>query len=581
MTKEPLARTHPDLASEAFGWDPSSYSYGSDRKVPWKCELGHVWEASISHRAINKSNCPVCWGRTVLKGFNDLASKNPSLAAEAFGWDPETVTASSSKKLTWKCSQGHVWDATVAHRTNMKSGCPYCAGKKVLSGFNDLATTDPELAKQASNWDPKTVSRGSAVKREWKCSSGHIWNESPNRRSRGDGCPICSSHQVLVGFNDLATTNPELLPFVDGWDPRTVVAKSDKRRNWICPLGHKWEAQVKGLALGTRCPICSGRDVLIGFNDLLTLFPELASEAFGFDPQTVTIGSNKMMSWKCKLGHVWKAVVAARVSGTGCPVCANRTVLAGFNDLATLFPEIAKQAFEWDPATVTPFSDKSRAWKCELGHVWKTQVKLRSSGNGCHYCTGWKVLAGFNDLATTNPEIARQAFEWDPTTVTRATDKKRMWICDEGHKWTSRISHRTNLLSGCPTCAKSGFDPNKPSFLYFLSHPHWDMYQIGITNDQDRRLGSHRKLGWEVLEVRGPMDGHLTQNWETSILRMLKAKGADLSNSAIVGKFDGYSEAWSKSTFEAESIHQLMQITEDFEEMQRRNKELRKRKVNG
>ena len=91
------------------------------------------------------------------------------------------------------------------------------------------------------------------------------------------------------------------------------------------------------------------------------------------------------------------------------------------------------------------------------------------------------------------------------------------------------------------------------------------MLQIGITNVPESRLGSHRKLGWEVLELRGPMDGHLTQQWETAILRMLKAKGADLSNDKIAGKFDGYSEAWSKSTFEVKSIKELMRLTEEFE----------------
>ena len=61
------------------------------------------------------------------------------------------------------------------------------------------------------------------------------------------------------------------------------------------------------------------------------------------------------------------------------------------------------------------------------------------------------------------------------------------------------------------------------------------------------------------------MDGDLTKQWEGSILRMLKSIGADLSNSKIAGKFDGYSEAWSKSTFEVSSIKELMQMTEEFE----------------
>ena len=119
---------------------------------------------------------------------------------------------------------------------------------------------------------------------------------------------------------------------------------------------------------------------------------------------------------------------------------------------------------------------------------------------------------------------------------------------------------------GCPTCSTTGFDPNKSGWLYLLKHDDWEMFQIGITNYPDDRLGNHRKSGWEVLELRGPMDGHLTQNWETSILRMLKKRGADLSNSKIAGKFDGYSEAWSKTTFHATSIKELMRVTEEYEE---------------
>lgn len=572
--KPPLSKTHPELAREAHGWDPEQFSYGSGKKVAWKCKHGHTWETSISHRTINNSNCPVCWGRTTLKGFNDLESKNPALAAEAFGWDPSKVTASSSKKLTWKCSVGHVWDASVAHRTNMKSGCPFCAGKKIQVGFNDLATTNPEISKEADGWDPRTVSKGMAVKLKWKCSLGHIWMDSPGHRSRGDGCPICSSHQVLVGYNDLASTNPELLVFVDGWDPTSVTAKSDKRKNWKCNLGHKWTTRVKQLTLGTRCPVCSGRDVLVGYNDLKTTHPTLADEAFEFDPTSVSAGSNKLVKWKCKLGHDWRAAVAARVSGTGCPVCSNKKVLAGFNDLQTLFPEIAKQAFGWDPTTVTSFSDKFADWKCEKGHVWRTQVKLRSIGNGCHYCTGWKVLAGFNDLATTNPEIAREAFGWDPTTVTRATDKKRMWICEEGHKWTTRIAHRTDSLSGCPTCAKTGFDPNKKGWLYFMLHETLGYLQIGITNFPEDRLKIHRKEGWELLELRGPMDGYLASDWETAILKMLRSNNvqmgpakSDLNKKAITKSvsFVG-TEMWVESSFSVKSIKELMRLTEEFEE---------------
>jgi hypothetical protein len=47
---------------------------------------------------------------------------------------------------------------------------------------------------------------------------------------------------------------------------------------------------------------------------------------------------------------------------------------------------------------------------------------------------------------------------------------------------------------------------------------------------------------------------------------VFKSNSADLSNDKIAGKFDGYSEAWSKSTFETKSIKELMKLTEEFEE---------------
>jgi len=98
------------------------------------------------------------------------------------------------------------------------------------------------------------------------------------------------------------------------------------------------------------------------------------------------------------------------------------------------------------------------------------------------------------------------------------------------------------------------------------------MLQVGITNSPEIRLKTHSYSGWELIDIRGPMDGHLTQQWETAILRMLRAKGSDLSNEKIAGKFDGYSEAWSKSTFPVKSIKELMKLTEEYEEKKRLSK---------
>jgi hypothetical protein len=218
---------------------------------------------------------------------------------------------------------------------------------------------------------------------------------------------------------------------------------------------------------------------------------------------------------------------------------------------------LAAQADGWDPTTVTKGSVKRVDWKCELGHRWKATVGSRTRGRGCAVCLGQVVLAGFNDLATVNPELAAQADGWDPTTVRQNSNKKAGWKCELGHRWKAVISGRTSG-SGCPSCATTGFDPYKPGFLYFIDHFDLHMFQIGITNFPNDRLGQHKQGGWEVIELRGPMDGQLTRQLETNCLHALEKRGAILGHKARVKKFDGYTEAWTKASLNVTSIKQIL-----------------------
>jgi hypothetical protein len=506
------------------------------------------------------------------KEFKPLSQTHPEVAAQALGWDASEVSAGSDKKLEWKCLKGHKYEAQVFSRTSRGSGCPYCSGRRVIIGETDFLTTHPELAKEAFEWDPTQFSFGSQKIVKWKCNLDHVFESRiANRAINGSNCPYCSNNLVLAGFNDLATTHPEISKQADGWDPTTVSAGSGKSQNWKCSLGHKWSnSPHQHLKSRTGCPICENRRLLVGFNDLATTHPHIAEEAHGWDPTSVVAGHDKKKTWKCELGHIYSSHPFQRTGprGSGCPVCDNKKIQAGFNDLATTYPEMAKQADGWDPTTVSAGHNSRKKWKCELGHTWEVSPQNRFQVDGvisnCPVCSGDKLWVGFNDLATKHPQLAREAFGWDPSTII-AGQTKRKWKCQEGHIWMASTISRIGSQAGCPTCSKTGFDPNKEGYLYFLTHENWQMLQIGITNNPEKRISSHRKLGWEVLEIRGPMDGLLTQNWETSILRMLRRKGADLSNQTIAGKFDGYSEAWSIATFSAKSLSELMDLVEDHE----------------
>lgn len=177
---------------------------GTSRKVWWVCEKGHEWRAAVSSRTFGGNGCPVCSGRTVLPGENDLASQYPDIAAQ---WHPVKngslkpwkVTPYANRKVWWRCQLGHEYQAPVAARTMRGSGCPYCAGRRVLPGFNDLATCEPELAKQwhptlNGKLTPRMVTAGSHRKVWWQCSLGHVWKAVIYSRTGGRrcGCPVCA-----------------------------------------------------------------------------------------------------------------------------------------------------------------------------------------------------------------------------------------------------------------------------------------------------------------------------------------------------------------------------------------------------
>ena len=58
--KKPLSETHPDLAKEAFGWDPKTVLAESHEKIAWKCKKGHIWVEKLINRTENNVNCPKC-----------------------------------------------------------------------------------------------------------------------------------------------------------------------------------------------------------------------------------------------------------------------------------------------------------------------------------------------------------------------------------------------------------------------------------------------------------------------------------------------------------------------------------------
>jgi hypothetical protein len=526
--------------------------------------------------------------RRAVPGVYSLATEYPDVAAE---WHPtrndrtaDGVTPASSSKAWWTCAQGHEWEAVVSNRSKGGAGCPYCKGRRVLTGVNDLATLYPELAAQwhpTRNVDePTTTFANSHSPVWWLCSGGHEWRASPNVRVNRPACAYCSGRRPWPGETDLGTINPaaaaEWHPTKNGEaTPAQVNPFSHRKAWWLCPKGHEWEASVKNRHYGAGCPMCGHWTAVPGETDLATLWPDVAAQWHParngeLRPDQILPASARKVWWECAKGHEWETAISNRTNnGTGCPYCSGRLVIPGETDIRTVNPGLAEQ---WHPTRngdltpdqVTASSGRRVWWECAFGHEWQASVALRSIGTGCSYCSGNKVLPGFNDLATKYPDVA---MEWHPTRngdlrpdqVLAGAKRKAWWLCtlDGSHEWHAAVSNRTGRGSGCPRCAAHGFDVSKEAWLYFLEHDGLGLYQIGISNELDVRLRFHASSGWTLRDVEGAMPGDLARNWERDMLAALARRGGVPPLAAGLDRFNGHTEAWTRESCPVESLAEL------------------------
>lgn len=453
-----LTMTHPELCKE---WHPTKngnllpemVSKGTKRLVWWLYpynipidypveylrgkHINFEWETPVSDRTHPNSNgsCPFIDWREVWKGFNDLETVCPELAiqwdyeankdlTDGRGYDistPDKVTPKYIQEVNWKLPYDvpadyvveqlrgkhfdFKWKSRIDIRTKYNTGCPFLSGHAVWKGFNDLETIYPELALQ---WDyrankglkdkydrdistPDKILATSKAEVGWiyhydvpedypiKCLRGKHFDfkwKAPlcNRSKRGDGCPFLTGRAVWKGFNDLKTVLPDL---AEQWHPTKNIGLKDKKGRdistpdkvtmysaqkvwWLLPydvpndypfkqlrgkhFDFEWKAGIDSRTnLDAMCPFLSGQAVWKGFNDLETLYPEIAkqwhpiknislTDKRGRDistPDKVTYGSKQKIWWYLPyddpetgehFDFEWKTAVNNRtISNTGCP----------------------------------------------------------------------------------------------------------------------------------------------------------------------------------------------------------------------------------------------------------------------
>lgn len=103
------------------------------RQYLFTCQNGHTFESNVSNAfQSGKFGCPICSGRRVLKGFNDLWTTHPELASMLKNKDDGyRYNAGSNVKLLWICPDcGNERLISPNKMTTQKHYCTVCNNDK-------------------------------------------------------------------------------------------------------------------------------------------------------------------------------------------------------------------------------------------------------------------------------------------------------------------------------------------------------------------------------------------------------------------------------------------------------------------
>ena len=377
--------------------DIKNVSYGMTIDVHWKCSntgCDNVWISSIHRRTSGYLNCPACggvavssvnslkswcenngeWGKKLLDEWNyELNSK--------LGYVPDNVAKSTDKKVYWTCRNGHIWIATIGNRTRGKTGCPICSVDSTSYSEQFIYWSLKQIYPRAENRCKVLKSPENPYGIEFDIGIPDIplcieysptyWHKTREDRDLYKK-EICKRYRVrliqIIECSDKIETEVFTDTFI-----KFNMDYSDRHKHLVKivdfilnSLGHSISEIDIEEVKKNAWEYSHGK---LGYErSIAYTHPNLASEFHptlnnNKSPGSISYGSGDEIYWQCTQcmygsdGEWLDTVKARTIRGreTGCPKCGynyvdgkyhkliNKTVVKGFNDLSTLYPELAKE----------------------------------------------------------------------------------------------------------------------------------------------------------------------------------------------------------------------------------------------
>ena len=515
MSERNYAERYPDVAAmydKKRNKVPMSYIHGEkmiNDYYYWNCpDCGEEYQAILlsvlrAIRETGKPPCPYCTGKKPRKG-ESFADVHPDLMEEFDSEntvDPYEYFPDAHTNVGWICKNDptHKWMATFAARHNGRGKCPVCSRLYVIKGINSFADIFPQyvhLWSPENSLGPDEILFDSLTLYLWDCDDcGQDFSARTIDISRWKGCPYCNGKKLLKELNSVAVKFPDLAA---RWSD-----KNEQKADEILPSikasyyldcnkcgGTYLTSLQKAIAGEDKCPYCSGRRLLRGYNSLAAIYPDIAASYSKRNKQSadeVLSTSPKFVYWDCdECGGTYLAPLQEKINGTAkCPYCNDKRVLPGYNSVAVRYPEAAARLSSKNEKTadeILATSNRSYYVDCDkCGEPYLDRLQDIIAGEDeCPYCNDRRVLSGYNSVAVKYPDIAKRWSDKNEKTADEVlpTDRGSYYLnCPEcGGAYPAKLQEAIAGKDECPYCSDRKVLPGYNSFD--VKHPdlmeEWD-----------------------------------------------------------------------------------------------------------
>ena len=226
------------------------------------------------------------------------------------------------------------------------------------------------------------------------------------------------------------------------------------------------------------------------------------------------VSARVKMKIECSVGHVFMQVPGGHLYGRGCPQCAGAKKT--HSEFVTKARDIHGDKFKY----LSPYNGAfvKMEMECPNGHIFMQTPTNHLSGRGCVQCETKSHTQFLIDARAVHDDKYRYLSKY------RGSHIKLEIQCEAGHMFTQTPANHI-AGHGCPDCARGGFKPAKPAYLYLLladTLVHGEVIKVGITGAPKERLSNNRardSINWKFGRLIKYDDGIIPMKLERKLIK--------------------------------------------------------------